>query len=185
MDRIANNESLVICAILDALVCDVNQMAKLYLIVVMSVDRAIRNRVERYSSYNDMVRAESGFDRALNRKFIEMQLVFLNAMTMLMLSGKIEKQDKNRLDLTSDGAKMAFDFQNIEGINPVWRAAQHNARLMLPNPGFYHGIHCAATLVGKPIMEKTVNTGIHYVFVLQIQPDCFPINLNSPKSSRP
>ena len=116
MDRIANNESLVICAILNALVGDVNQMAKLYLIVVMSVDRAIRNRVERYSSYNDMVRAESGFDRALNRKFIEMQLVFLNAMTMLMLSGKIEKQEKNRLDLTSDGAKMAFDFQNIEGI---------------------------------------------------------------------
>jgi len=35
---------------------------------------------------------------------------------MLMLSGKIEIQDSNRLDLTSDGAKMAFDFQNIEGI---------------------------------------------------------------------
>lgn len=62
MDRIANNESLVIYAILNALVCDVNQMAKLYLIVVMSVDGAIRNRVERYASYNDMVRAESGFD---------------------------------------------------------------------------------------------------------------------------
>lgn len=114
MDRIANNESLVMCAILNALVGDVNQMAKLYLLVVMSIDRAIRNRVERYATYDDMVRAESGFDRALNRKFLEMQPVILNAMTMLMLSGKIEIQDTNRIDLTSEGGQMAADIQDID-----------------------------------------------------------------------
>lgn len=115
MDRITNNESITICAIMNALDCDVNDIARLYLLVMMSVDRAIRNRVVRYTSYKDMVRAESGFDRALNRKFLEMQPVFLNAMTMLMLSGKIERQGNSRIGLTLEGAYMAEDVQNIEG----------------------------------------------------------------------
>lgn len=115
MDRIANNESLLMYAILYALKSDINQVAKLYLVVIMSVDKAIRNRLRRYSTYVEMIKAESEFDKALNRKFLEMQPVFLNAMTMLMLSGKVEKEEE-RLELTTDGAHMAYDIQEIEGV---------------------------------------------------------------------
>lgn len=115
MDRIANNESLLIYAILNALKNDINQVAKLYLVVIMSVDKAIRGRMARYTTYSDMVKAESEFDQALNRKFLEMQPVFLNAMTMLMLSGKVEKEEE-RLELTSEGTYMADDIQTIEGV---------------------------------------------------------------------
>lgn len=114
MDRIANNESLFVYAILNALKNDINQVAKLYLVVIMSVDKAIRERMARYTTYSDMVKAESEFDQALNRKFLEMQPVFLNAMTMLLLSGKVEKED-DRLELTSDGTYMADDIKKIEG----------------------------------------------------------------------
>lgn len=115
MDRIANNESLLVYAILNILKKDISQVAKLYLVVIMSVDKAIRGRMARYTNYSDMVKAESEFDQALNRKFLEMQPVFLNAMTMLLLSGKVEIED-DRLELTSDGAYMADDIQTIEGV---------------------------------------------------------------------
>lgn len=114
MDRIANNESLLVYAILNALKNDINQVAKLYLVVIMSVDKAIRGRMARYTTYSDMVKAESEFDQALNRKFLEMQPVFLNAMTMLLLSGMVDKGE-DRFELTSDGTYMADDIQAIEG----------------------------------------------------------------------
>ena len=51
MDRIINNESVAICAILSALVLDVDDIARLNLFVVMTTDRAIRNRLVNYANY--------------------------------------------------------------------------------------------------------------------------------------
>lgn len=113
MDRIINNETIVICTVLDALVLDVNNVSELYLYVVLTADRAIRNRLNDYSKYEDFVQKESAYYQALNRKFVEFQPMFLNAMTMLLLGGKIEKNDNNSAyNLTKEGLNMLFDFQN-------------------------------------------------------------------------
>ena len=113
MDRIINNEAIVICSVLDALILDVNNVSELYLYVVLTADRAIRNRLDDYSKYEDFVQKESAYYQALNRKFVEFQPVFLNAMTMLLLSGKIEKKDNlGGYNLTKEGLDMFFDFQN-------------------------------------------------------------------------
>ena len=111
MDRLINNESIVICSVLDALNLDVNPIAKLYLYVVMSSDRAIRERLDHYGQYEVFIQKESSFYRALNRKFVEFQPMFLNAMTMILLGGKIEKNSDNGYVLTLDGLKMLMDLQ--------------------------------------------------------------------------
>jgi hypothetical protein len=77
MDRIINNESIAICAILNALDHDVDEIARLNLFVVMTTDRAIRNRLVNYTNYEEMVGKESSYYQALNRKFVEFQQVFL------------------------------------------------------------------------------------------------------------
>ena len=82
MDRIINNESVAICAILSALVLDVDDIARLNLFVVMTTDRAIRNRLVNYANYEEMVGKESSYYQALNRKFVEFQPVFLNACSL-------------------------------------------------------------------------------------------------------
>ena len=112
MDRLINNESIAICSVLDALNWDVNQIAKLYLYVVMTSDQAIRERLDRYAKYEVLIQKESSFYRALNRKFVEFQPVFLNAMTMLLLGGKIEKKPNNDYVLTLDGLLMLIDLKN-------------------------------------------------------------------------
>ena len=61
MDRIINNESVAICAILSALVLDVDDIARLNLFVVMTTDRAIRNRLVNYTNYEEMVGKESSY----------------------------------------------------------------------------------------------------------------------------
>ena len=91
MDRIINNESVAICAILNSLVLGIDDIARLNLFVVMTTDRAIRNRLVNYANYEEMVGKESSYYQALNRKFVELQPVFLNAITMLLMGGKIEK----------------------------------------------------------------------------------------------
>lgn len=115
MDRIINNESIVICSVLDAISLDVNEMSKLYLFAVMSTDRAIRGRIKSYTIYEDFAKMESAYYQALNRKFVEFQPIFLNAMTMLLLGGKIEKTNDNLYMLTPEGLMMLMDGLNNEG----------------------------------------------------------------------
>lgn len=111
MDRIINNEIVVICSLLHAMTLDVNDIARLYLYVVMASDRAIRKRLLSYTSYAELVRQESVYYRALNRKFVEFLPVILNALTMLELSGKIENTGNHRYELTEEGCKIALDLQ--------------------------------------------------------------------------
>ena len=115
MDRIINNESIVICSVLDALNLDVNEMSKLYLFALMTTDRAIRGRIKSYTIYEDFAKMESAYYQALNRKFVEFQPIFLNAMTMLLLGGKIEKTNDNLYMLTPEGLMMLMDGLNNEG----------------------------------------------------------------------
>ncbi len=112
MDRIINNESVTICAILSALVLDVDDIARLNLFVVMTTDRAIRNRLLNYTNYEEMVGKESSYYQALNRKFVEFQPVFLNATTMLLMGRKIEKTPEGRYCLTKGGNQMAWGLQD-------------------------------------------------------------------------
>lgn len=114
MDRIINNESVAICAILSALVLDVDDIARLNLFVVMTTDRAIRNRLVNYTKYEEMVGKESSYYQALNRKFVELQPVFLNATTMLLMGGKIEKTPEGKYCLTNEGSQMAWGLQNYQ-----------------------------------------------------------------------
>ena len=114
MDRIINNESVAICAILSALVLDVEDIARLNLFVVMTTDRAIRNRLVNYTNYEEMIGKESSYYQALNRKFVEFQPVFLNATTMLMMGGKIEKTAEGKYSLTNEGNQMAWELQNYQ-----------------------------------------------------------------------
>ena len=114
MDRIINNESVAICAILSALVLDVDDIARHNLFVVMTTDRAIRNRLVNYTNYEEMVGKESSYYQALNRKFVELQPVFLNATTMLLIGGKIEKTPEGKYCLTNEGSQMAWGLQNYQ-----------------------------------------------------------------------
>ena len=114
MDRIINNESVAICAILSALVLDVEDIARLNLFVVMTTDRAIRNRLVNYTNYEEMIGKESSYYQALNRKFVEFQPVFLNATTMLMMGGKIEKTAEGKYSLTNEGNQMAWELQDYQ-----------------------------------------------------------------------
>lgn len=115
MDRIINNESVVICSVLDALNLDVNEISKLYLFAVMTTDRAIRGRIKSYTNYEVFAKMESAYYQALNRKYVEFQPIFLNAMTMLLLGGKIEKTNDNHYMLTPEGLMMLMDGLNNEG----------------------------------------------------------------------
>ena len=124
MDRIINNESVVICSLLEALNLNVHNIAELYLYVVLSADKAIRDRVEGYGKYEDFVQKESAYYQALNRKFVEFQPIFLNAMTMLLLGGKIEKGAKSEYNLTTEGLSMLVDlhFKDNGVVNKVRNA---------------------------------------------------------------
>lgn len=115
MDRIINNESIVICSVLDALNLDVNEMSKLYLFALMTTDRAIRGRIKSYTNYEVFAKMESAYYQALNRKFVELQPIFLNAMTMLLLGGKIEKANYNHYELTQEGLLMLMDGLDNKG----------------------------------------------------------------------
>ena len=84
MDRIINNESVAICAILSALVLDVDDIARLNLFVVMTTDRAIRNRLVNYANYEEMV------------------------------GGKVEKTAEANYSLTNEGNQMAWELQNYQ-----------------------------------------------------------------------
>ena len=132
MDRIINNESVAICAILSALVLDVDDIARLNLFVVMTTDRAIRNRLVNYANYEEMVGKESSYYQALNRKFVEFQPVFLNATTMLLMGGKVEKTAEAKYSLTNEGNQMAWELQNYqEGVmENVRQAAIQLAAMM-------------------------------------------------------
>lgn len=123
MDRIINNESVAICAILSALVLDVDDIARLNLFVVMTTDRAIRNRLVNYTNYEEMVGKESSYYQALNRKFVELQPVFLNATTMLLMGGKIEKTQERQILLNqrreSDGMGTSKLSRRCDGKCPT------------------------------------------------------------------
>ena len=114
MDRLINNESVAICAILNAMVLDIDDIARLNLFVVMTTDRAIRKRLVNYTNYEEMANKESSYYQALNRKFVEFQPVFLNATTMLLMGGKIEKTPEGKYCLTNEGNQMAWELQNYQ-----------------------------------------------------------------------
>lgn len=124
MDRIINNESIVICTVLESLNLKVHSIAQLYLYVVLSADKAIRDRVESYANYEDFVHKESAYYQALNRKFVELQPIFLNAMTMLLLGGMIEKESGHEYNLTKEGSSMLEDLHNKDNgvVNKVTSA---------------------------------------------------------------
>lgn len=112
MDRIINNESVAICAVLNALVLDIDDIARLNLFTVMTTDRSVRNRMVSYNNYEEMIDRESSYYQVLNRKFLETQPVFLNAVTMLLMGGKIEKTQEREYKLTEEGALMVAELQN-------------------------------------------------------------------------
>ena len=124
MDRIINNESVAICAILSALVLDVDDIARLNLFVVMTTDRAIRNRLVNYANYEEMVGKESSYYQALNRKFVEFQPVFLNATTMLLMGGKVEKTAEAKYSLTNEGNQMAWEQPDGMGTSKLSRRCE-------------------------------------------------------------
>lgn len=131
MDRLINNESVVICSAVSALAMDVNEISKLYLFVVLTGDRVIRKRLLGYETYADLAAKESAYYQALNRKFVEFQPIFLNAMTMLEIGGKIEQIANGRYELTKDGNLMALDLHNNQGaIEEVLQAAIHLNHLL-------------------------------------------------------
>ena len=127
MDRIINNESVAICAILNAMRLDVVEIARLNLFTVMTTDRAIRMRLVGYDTYEEMVSRESSYYQALNRKFVEFQPVFVNAATMLLMGGKIENKAIGQYDLTVDGVEMAYKLtdRREKVIESVRQAAIH------------------------------------------------------------
>lgn len=132
MDRIINNESVAICAILNSLVLGIDDIARLNLFVVMTTDRAIRNRLVNYANYEKMVGKESSYYQALNRKFVELQPVFLNAITMLLMGGKIEKTPEGKYCLTNEGNLMAWELQNYqEGVMENVRQAAIQLEAMI------------------------------------------------------
>lgn len=133
MDRLINNESIVICAVVSAMTMDVNEISKLYLFAVLTGDRAIRKRLLSYTTYDDLVAKESAYYQALNRKFVEFQPVFLNAMTMLEMAGKTEKAETHRYDLTKEGLLMAIELQQEQdgATNEVLQAALHLNQLLV------------------------------------------------------
>ena len=110
MDRISNNEGIIICSVLPSLACGVNNIARLYIYTVLSVDNAIRHRIQSYNTYESMVDRESRFEQALNRKFNEFQPVFLNAMTMLLMTGLVENLEGTDVSITKKGEIMAKDL---------------------------------------------------------------------------
>lgn len=134
MDRIINNESIVICSVLEALNRNVHNIAELYLYVVLSADKAIRDRVEGYEEYKDFVQRESAYYQALNRKFVEFQPIFLNAMTMLLLGGMIEKKSEYEYVLTVDGISMLVDLHfKVDGVETSVRKAIKHLVDLLPS----------------------------------------------------
>ena len=114
MDRLSNNEALLSCAIIHTMKHNICDIALIDLMVVLCTDRAIRQRMPRYATYNDFVRCESMFEHALNRKFKEMQPMIINAMSMLLMSGMIINIEGNGVSLSMEGSKMADE---ISGIN--------------------------------------------------------------------
>ena len=132
MDRLINNESIVICAVVSGLIMDINEISKLYLFAVLTGDRAIRKRLLSYTTYDDLVAKESAYYQALNRKFIEFQPVFFNAMTMLEMAGKIEKTETQQYNLSQEGLLMAIELQQEQegATNEVLQAAIHLNNLL-------------------------------------------------------
>lgn len=114
MDRIINNESVAICAILNALELNVEEIARLNLFTVMITDSAIRRRVTGYSDYSQLIKKESSFYQAINRKFVELQPIFLNALTMLLMGGMVEKISEDKYSFTGEGLHMALDLKNVQ-----------------------------------------------------------------------
>ena len=64
MDRLINNESIVICAVVSGLIMDINEISKLYLFTVLTGDRVIRKRLLSYRTYEDVVAKESAYYQA-------------------------------------------------------------------------------------------------------------------------
>lgn len=116
MDRISHNEGLVICSVLHSLVRNIMDIARLDLIVVLSVDGAIRKRVHHYNVYREFINSESRFERALNRKFQEFQPIIINAMTMMQMTGIIESKEGTMIDLTLKGEQIAENTHDISGL---------------------------------------------------------------------
>lgn len=131
MDRLLNNEALLSCAIIHTIEHDIRDVALIDLMVVLCVDRAIRQRLPKYATYNDLVRGESLSENALNRKFKEMQPMIINAMSMLLMSGMIINIDSNEVRLSEEGSKMANQFSEIKSIamKEFITAANHLAKL--------------------------------------------------------
>lgn len=122
----------MICAVVSGLTMDINETSKLYLFAVLTSDRTIRKRLQGYRTYEDLVTKESAYYQALNRKFVEFQPVFLNAMTMLEMGGKIEKSKSQCYDLTKEGTLMALDLQHEQegATKEVLQAAIHLTHLL-------------------------------------------------------
>ena len=116
MDRISYNEGLAICSVLYTLVHNIMDMARLDLIVVLSVDSAIRKRVRRYKSYQEFINGESKFEQALNRKFQEFQPIIINAMTMMQMTGIIENEEGTKVGMTLKGKRIADNARDISGL---------------------------------------------------------------------
>ena len=131
MDRLSNNEALLSCAIIHTMEHDIRDVTLIDLMVVLCVDRAIRQRLPKYATYNDLVRGESMFENALNRKFKEMQPMIINAMSMLLMSGMIINIDSNEVRLSLEGSQMANQFSDInsKAMKEFITAANHLAKL--------------------------------------------------------
>ena len=109
MDRICNNEGLVILSALYLLDNGVKELSRLDLLLVLSVDIAIRKRIVNYNNYQEFLNYEGKYDRTLNRKFKEFQLIILNALTLMKLSGMIEHGEGTELELSAEGKNMVED----------------------------------------------------------------------------
>lgn len=133
MDRILNNEGILIFSILLTLKNEADyNIAKLYLCTILNVDKAIQRRMSSYYTYKSMVEKESQFEFALNRKFIEFQPVFLNALTMLVLTGLVETCNNHELNITKQGVIMLEDMSTQKNciLNKVTQTVNKNTILL-------------------------------------------------------
>ena len=119
MDRICNNEGLVILSALYLLDDGVNEISRLDLLLVLSVDVAIRKRIVNYKNYQAFLNREVQYASILNRKFKEFQLIILYALTLMKISGMIDYSDETELELSAKGKDMAEDAIDMHEISAI------------------------------------------------------------------
>lgn len=134
MDRIMYNESLVIFTVLQLMIHNIKEVARLDLLTVLCIDAAIRKRLPVYQAYSPFVHKECEFSITLNSKFNDCQVVIINALTMMLMTGVIENSTKSNVEITAKGVEMANDIfsASMDILNEI-RNAVNQVSILVDN----------------------------------------------------